>query len=187
MKRGIFVFVIGIGGGTCSGKTTLSHALADYYGDRAAVIHMDKYLRLHTLRTVGPYTGKEYVEHNHPDAINKEDLLRDFAAALSGDAEIVIVEGLFALWFEEIRTKCDLKLFVDLRSDERLVRRIRRFGEAGQSFDDIVSRYIDTVRFRHDEFVEPTRWYADMVVNGMLPPKTVEIITAYTDSRLSDR
>jgi len=119
--------------------------------------------------------------------MNKEELFRDFYAALSGETEIVIVEGLFALWFEEIRTKCDLKLFVDLRSDERLVRRIRRFGEAGQSFDDIVSRYIDTVRFRHDEFVEPTRWYADMVVNGMLPPKTVELITAYANSIVGGR
>ena len=179
------MLVIGIGGGTCSGKTTLSNMLAEYYGDRATVIHMDRYLRLHTLHTVGPFTGKEYVEHNHPDAIRREELLSDFEEALSGDFELVIVEGLFALYFEEIRSRCDLKLFVDLASDERLVRRIRRFGEAGQSFDDIVSRYIDTVRFRHDEFVEPTRWYADMVVNGMLPPKTVDIITAYADSRLN--
>ncbi len=178
------MFVIGIGGGTCSGKTTLSKALEAYYGDRAVVIHMDNYLRLHTLKTVAPFTGKEYVEHNHPDAMRQEDLFRDFESAIAGERELVIIEGLFALYFDRIREKCDLKLFVDLASDERLVRRIRRFGEAGQSFDDIVSRYIDTVRFRHDEFLESTRWYADMVVNGMLPPKTVDIITAYVDKQL---
>ncbi len=181
------MFVIGIGGGTCSGKTTLSELLAAYYGDRAEVIHMDKYLRLRELKTTAPFTGREYVEHNHPDAIRREELCRDFEAALAGDREIVIIEGLFALYMEEVRTRCDLKVFVDLASDERLVRRIKRFGEAGQSYEDITSRYIDTVRFRHDEFVEPTRWYADMVVNGMRIPEGGEILKAYIDRRLSEQ
>ena len=156
------MFVIGIAGGTCSGKSTLSEALEAYYGERAVVLHMDRYFKRPSPTTIAPISGKEYVEHNHPDTLNLDDMYRDFEAAVAGESKLVIIEGLFALYLEPIRTKCNLKIFVDLASDERLVRRIRRFEQRGQTFDEITDRYIDTVRFRHNELIEPTRWHADM-------------------------
>ena len=178
------MFVIGIAGGTCSGKSTLSGKLAEYFGERCRVIHMDAYFRRPSITTIAPITGIEYVEHNHPDALYLDRLYEDFHDAIeNGSEDILIIEGLFALHLPEIREKLDLKIFVDLASDERLVRRIRRFTANGQTFDEVTSRYIDTVRFRHDEFVEPSRWHADMVVNGIAGQTSVDIMASYVDSK----
>lgn len=179
------MFVIGIAGGTCSGKSTLTEKLETYYGDKCKVIHMDAYFRRPFITTIAPVTGIEYVEHNHPDSLLLDALYRDFNAAIaSDDVQLVIIEGLFALYLTEIREKLDLKIFVDLDSDERLVRRIKRFTARGQTFEEVTDRYIDTVRFRHNELIEPTRWHADMVVNGIFKEKTVNILTTYIDSML---
>ncbi len=178
------MFVIGIAGGTCSGKSTLTSALEKYYGPQAVILHMDHYFKRPSPTTIAPITGREYVEHNHPDTLKLDELVRDFNEAVASDHPLVIIEGLFALYLPEIREKCDLKIFVDLASDERLVRRIRRFEKMGQTFDEITDRYIDTVRFRHDELIEPTRWHADLVVNGTFKEKTVDCITAYIDKML---
>lgn len=178
------MFVIGIAGGTCSGKSTLTSKLEEHYGEKCTVIHMDSYFRNPSITTIAPITGIEYVEHNHPDTLRLDDLYRDFDSAISSDAQIVIIEGLFALYLPKIRERLDLKIYVDLDSDERLVRRIKRFMSRGQTMEEITDRYIDTVRFRHNELIEPTRWHADMVVNGTFREKTVDILTAYIDSML---
>lgn len=178
------MFVIGIAGGTCSGKSTLTSKLEEYYGEKCKVVHMDSYFRHPSITTIAPITGIEYVEHNHPDTLRLDDLYRDFEEAISSDAPIVIIEGLFALYLPEIREKLDLKIFVDLDSDERLVRRIKRFMSFGQTMEEITDRYIDTVRFRHNELIEPTRWHADIVVNGIFREKSVNVLTAYIDSML---
>ena len=106
------------------------------------------------------------------------------AAAGNGEHTLVIIEGLFALYLPEILEHLDLKVFVDLKSDARLVRRIRRHLEWGDTFDEITDRYIDTVRFRHDEFVEPSRWRADMVVNGTLEGQEIAILSTYIESKI---
>lgn len=178
------MFVIGIAGGTCSGKSTLTEKLESHYGGKCKVFHMDAYFRHPFITTVAPITGIEYVEHNHPDALLLDDLYRDFDDAIASDVPLVIIEGLFALYLPKIREKLDLKIFVDLDSDERLVRRIKRFTARGQTFEEVTDRYIDTVRFRHNELIEPTRWYADLVVNGIFKEKTVAVLTTYIDSML---
>ena len=162
-------YVVGIAGGTCSGKSTAVERLANRFSARSVtIINMDKYFRHPGITTIAPITGIEYAEHNHPDALNLDSLYTDFNAALDGPPDIVFIEGLFALYLPDIRNRLDLKIFVDLKSDARLVRRIRRFSERGQGFDEITDRYIDTVRFRHDELIEPTRWHADIIINGTL-------------------
>ena len=103
-------------------------------------------------------------------------MFADFRAAVSNpENRLVIIEGLFALYLPELLEHYDLKIFVDLKSDARLVRRIRRHLERGDTFDEITDRYIDTVRFRHDELVEPTRWRADLVLNGTFYGKEVDV------------
>jgi len=180
------MFVIGIAGGTCSGKSTLANKLSEYYGENCRTMHMDAYFRKPSITTIAPITGIEYVEHNHPDALYLDKLCADFNDAIeNGKEKILIIEGLFALYLPEIRNRLDLKIFVDLASDERLVRRIRRFTSFGQTFDEVTARYIDTVRFRHDELIEPTRWHADMVVNGNAGQTSVDMITAYVDAKIN--
>jgi len=172
-------YVVGIAGGTCSGKTTLATRLAEKMADlEPTVIYMDRYYKNPTPNVIAPITRIEYVEHNHPDAMRLDDLYADLDAAITKGG-IIIIEGLFAMHLDYIREKLDLKVFVDLKSDERLYRRIKRWIE-WQSMDEIALRYLDTVRFRHDELVEPTRWHADMVLNGTLDMgQGVEILESY--------
>lgn len=170
-------YLVCIGGGTCSGKSTLATYLEQRLTDKKTVVfHMDSYFIKPFDTVIAPITGKPYPEVNHPSAVDLARLFADVNAALA-DAEndLILVEGLFALQQPDLYEKADLKIFVDLKSDERLVRRIRRHIERGDTFDEITDRYIDTVRFRHDEFVEPTRWRADMVLNGTFYGKEVDI------------
>jgi uridine kinase len=163
-------YIVGISGGTCSGKSTIADSIERTLSEKYAVsvLHMDSYYKRPIIRTIAPITRKEYAEANHPDSLVTERLFADYAAAIADkDNDIVIVEGLFSLYYGEIREKLDLKVFIDLKSDERMYRRIKRWIDS-QPLDDIVSRYLDTVRYRHDEFVEPTRWHADIVINGTL-------------------
>jgi len=137
---------------------------------------MDSYFIKPFETVIAPITGKPYPEVNRPSAVDLPRLFADFHAAIDdADNKLIIVEGLFALQQPELYENCDLKIFVDLKSDERLVRRIRRHLQRGDTFDEITDRYIDTVRFRHDELVEPTRWRADLVLNGTFYGKEVDI------------
>ena len=150
------MFVVGIAGGTCSGKTTLSGILEEKLPQhKVTVLHMDKYFKNPTPNTIAPIKGIEYPEHNHPDSFKLDEFYADFEAARNSDCDVLVVEGLLILYLKEIREHLDLKIFVDLPSDERLIRRVKRF-----------MRYLDTVRYRHNEFVEPSRWFADIVLNG---------------------
>ncbi|MBQ8551862.1 MAG: AAA family ATPase [Clostridia bacterium] len=182
------MFTIGIAGGSCSGKTTLTNALEARYtemGKRVIAIHMDTYFKNPVPTVIAPFTGVEYPENNHPDAVKLDELYAALDTARASDADVVIVEGLMILHLDEIRNKLDLKIFVDLMSDERMFRRIKRFmRDRGQTMDEVAIRYLDTVRYRHNEFVEPSRWYADMVLNGAAElTKSCDIITAYTEAR----
>lgn len=183
------MIVVGIAGGTCSGKSTLTErlfeALSENKDKKISVLHMDSYFKNPTPTTVAPITRIVYVEHNHPDSMRLEEMYKAFNELISGDSDIVIIEGLFAFHLDEIREKLDLKIFIDLKSDERIVRRIKRFMQGGQTMDEVTNRYLDTVRFRHDELIEPTRWHADIVVNGTLDAnKATEIIKTYIESKI---
>ncbi|MDU1854718.1 MAG: uridine kinase, partial [Clostridium baratii] len=99
--------------------------------------------------------------------------------ALDNNFDVIILEGLLTLWDEEIYSLLDLKLFVDCKADERIVRRLKRNMEWGLTFDDISNVYLDMVRYRHDEYVEPTKWKADLILNGSTISKvSIEAITS---------
>lgn len=180
-------YVIGICGGTCSGKSTITRNLEKILGEKntVSVINMDDYYNWSKIRTIAPITRIEYPEHNHPDAVDIDKLNKEFAAAVSdGNNDIVLIEGIFSLYFDQLREKFDLKIFVDLKSDERLYRRIKRMMKDG-NLDEVARRYLDTVRYRHDEFVEPTRWHADLVINGT-PDSNLgtAIIASYIETQI---
>ena len=163
-------YIVGITGGSCSGKSTIAAKLSEMLSDTytVKVFSTDSYYNWRGMKTIAPFTRIEYSEHNHPDGVEFDRLYQEFTAAISDSTiDVVLVEGIFGLYFEQIREQLDLKVFVDLRSDERLYRRIKRSARNhGESLDETALRYLDTVRYRHDEFVEPMRWHADVVLNG---------------------
>ncbi|MBQ3865030.1 MAG: hypothetical protein II781_04245, partial [Clostridia bacterium] len=149
------------------------------------VYHMDSYFLHPSPRTIAPITRKEYVEHNHPDSEDLPRLRADLRHEIeTNEFKLILVEGLFTLQDDEIRNMLDLKVFVDLKSDERIVRRIKRWMRGGEDMDSITDRYLDTVRFRHDEFVEPSRWHADMVINGTLSETGVDLLLTYIRQKI---
>ncbi len=136
---------------------------------------------------MAPITRKVYAEHNTPEALELERFYSDFAQACAPGSghRLVLVEGLFALHLEAVRERADLKVFVDLESDERLARRIVKFMAWGDTYEQVTSRYLDSVRFRHNELVEPTRWHADLVLNGTLDShRGVAVLEGYLRQQL---
>ncbi|MHC0035290.1 uridine kinase family protein [Pseudoneobacillus sp. C159] len=159
--------VIGISGGSGSGKTTFCSSLAKHLDLlKVKIISTDDYFKEVKPKVNAPYNGREYDDYDHPNSVDIIKLNKDINNLLSSNMfDIIIVEGLMVLYFEEIRAKLDLKIFVDCPSDERLVRRLKRDLNE-ETFEEISSEYLDIVRHRHNEFVEPTKWYADIIING---------------------
>lgn len=167
-------FFVGIAGGSASGKSTFCNTLEDQLSKyKIKVFHMDDYFKPEEMRPYveAPITGKMYVDDNHPETMDLSRLKSDAFAVLEEDYDVVIIEGLLTLWDKEIYSRLDLKLYVDCRCDERIVRRLRRNMGWGLTFDEISGVYLDMVRYRHDEYVEPTKWKADIILNGSSPSK----------------
>lgn len=179
-------YIIGIGGGTCSGKSTLANKLEERLSDvKTVFIHMDKFYIRPPKTSIAPITGREYIEMNVPEALDLDGIYREFNTACDNpENQVVVIEGLFALYLPRLLERLDLKVFVDLKSDERIVRRIKRHMQGGETMDQVTDRYLDSVRYRHDAYVEPTRWRADVVFNGMLSGKEVDILASYIRSNL---
>ncbi len=181
-------YVLAVAGGTCSGKSTLTDIIhKELENDfKVKVFNMDEYFKKEPPKVIAPITKIEYVEHNHPTTLELDKLKSDFNAALKNDWDLVIMEGLFALYIDDFREAADLKIYVDLASDERLVRRIKKHMAWGKTYEQVTERYIDTVRFRHNELIEPTRWHADIVVNGTLERnKGIVVIANYIKANIN--
>lgn len=146
------------------------------------MIHMDEYYKPEAERPgmKGISDGKQYVDDNHPMALQMDKIVADFNRAGTGDWDVILLEGLFALWEEEIVSALDLKIYVECDADERLVRRIRRHLSYGQSFEEITQRYIQAVQPRQRQLVEPTKYLADIMINGMGSiDKSIEMILCF--------
>ena len=184
--------VVGIAGGSASGKSTFSRKLADTLtGYRVKEIHMDEYFKPAEQRpfSEAPVSQKFYVDDNHPLTMDLEQLNQDLNQAIDSELfDVIIVEGLLTLWDKEIYKKLDLKLFVDCQADERIVRRLRRNMGWGLSYDEIAEVYLDLVRYRHNEYVEPTKWKADMILNGSnQSEKALSMVSGYIQSTLEGK
>ena len=159
--------IVGIAGGSAAGKSTFARALAEQLaGLEVSIVGMDAYFVQDKPRHQGPFADREWPDFNQPASFHLDRLARDLDSA---EGQVVIVEGLLVLHDEEIRRRCDLKLFVDAPADERICRRLKRnMDKMNLSFDEIAGYYLDSVRFRHQQFVEPSRWHADLIINGSL-------------------
>lgn len=178
--------VVGIAGGTGSGKTTVAEKIADAIGhENVARLDQDSY-----YRDLSHLSAAEQRQHNfdHPDALEFE-LLTSHVRCLKGrqevkkpvysfhtstrtgesqlirPAEVIIVEGILVLWDEGLRETMDIKVFVDTDDDIRLVRRLLRdIHERSRTLERVIDQYMDTVRPSHLTFVEPSKRYADIII-----------------------
>lgn len=179
-------YVVGIGGCSASGKSTLSNRLEEGLSDRKVkVFHVDKYFREPAERpqVTGILDGRIYRDDNHPETMDLARLHTDVAEAKVGDFDVILIEGMFILWDQDLAPLLDLKVFVDCDPDERLRRRISRNLGFGYDLDDIMDRYVQAVQPRQREYVEPSKWMADIIVNGFRTvddgPAGVDIILSW--------
>ena len=162
-------FVIGIGGGSASGKSAIAAELRKRLCPlQVDVVNQDRYFHpVHRLPSHdSPDGARSWPDHNHPESFDFALLRRDVRRAREGSPGVVILEGILVLHDVELRELMDLRVFVDADPDERIVRRIRRNLAAGHALDEICEFYLDSVRRRHRQFCEPTRAHADIVVPG---------------------
>lgn len=200
--------VIGIVGGTGSGKSTVAHSLARALSTASvAFIDMDAYYRNFSDR---PMEERRRMNWDHPDAIDWELLASQLHELASGreiqkplydfvthsrrpeteripPAEVVVVDGILLFTDERVRELCDVKVFVDADADVRLIRRIRRdMNKRGRPLDEILDQYLTTVQPMHLQFVEPSKRYADVIVpRGGKNQVAIEMIVAKIQRRLA--
>jgi uridine kinase len=178
--------LIGIAGGTGSGKTTVARTIYDRVGsDRIEWISHDSYYR--SFDGLSP-EERHHINFDHPDSLETELLARHLDALSKGSSvevpiydftaharlaetkraeprRVVIVEGILVLAEPELRKRIDIKLYVDTPADIRFVRRLMRdITSRGRSVESVIEQYVTTVRPMHEEFVEPSKRYADLII-----------------------
>lgn len=178
--------IIGIAGGTGSGKTTVARAIYDRVGrDLIEWISHDSYYR--EFESLSP-EEKHHINWDHPDSLETELLARHVDVLCKGSAvevpiydfatyarkaetqrveprKVIILEGILVLAEPELRRRIDIKLFVDTPADIRFVRRLMRdIRGRGRSVESVIEQYVTTVRPMHEEFVEPSKRHADLII-----------------------
>lgn len=143
--------IIGIAGGTGSGKTTLVNRLLEQFGEDISVLPHDSYYAAHHELTL-----------EERQALNYDRT--DETVTLSPN-KVILVEGILIFENKELRDLLDIKIFVDTDADVRILRRLTRdVKDRGRSLDSVVEQYLSTVKPMHDQFVEPSKRYADVIV-----------------------
>ena len=191
--------IIGIAGGTGSGKTTLTERLRDHFGaDEVSVINHDSYYKRHDEL---PYEERCKLNYDHPDAFDNDLLIQHLKELKAGraidcpvydyadhnrssevqhiePAPVLIVEGILPLAEPELCKLFDYKIYVDTDADERILRRlVRDVKERGRSLDSVINQYLTTVKPMHEAFVEPSKRNADIIVpNGGENTAAVEML-----------
>jgi uridine kinase len=199
--------IIGVAGGTGSGKSTFARKVADALdASSVAFIDMDAYYHSYDQLSLDE---RRLINWDHPNSVDWELLLAHLEALASGDsiekpvydfvehlrrpeavrlraAEVVVIDGILLFTDARVRALCDVKVFVDADADIRLIRRLRRdIVERGRPLDEIVEQYLTTVQPMHLEFVEPSKRYADVIVpRGGHNEVAIEMIVAKIRNRV---
>lgn len=179
--------IIGIAGGTGSGKSTFTNRLKEQFKDDVAVIYHDNYYR---RQDEVPFEERKKVNYDHPDSLETDLMLTHLQMLKEGKTvdcpvydysqhnrssqtlriepkKIILAEGILLLADKRIRDLLDIKIYVEADADERILRRIvRDVKERGRDLDNIVDQYLTTVKPMHYLYVEPTRAMADIVINS---------------------
>lgn len=179
------VVVIGVAGGTASGKTTVAARLKQEFKDQLILICHDSYYLAHDDL---PYEERCKINYDHPNAFDTERIISDVKKLKQGisiecpvydysihnrskeviqisPAKVIVIEGILIFENEELRNLMDIKVFVDTDADIRFIRRmLRDVNERARSVESVVAQYTTTVKPMHDEFVEPSKRYADVII-----------------------
>lgn len=200
--------IIGISGGTGSGKSTVARNVAKSLATSSvAFIDMDGYYKNFSHL---PVEERRQINWDHPDAFDWELLLAQLTALVgrqhidkpiydflshtrSADtvripaADVVVIDGILLFVDARVRDLCDVKVFVDADADIRLIRRIRRdVSKRGRTLEEVIDQYLTTVQPMHLQFVEPSKRYADVIVpRGGHNPVAIEMIVAKIGRRLA--
>ena len=179
------IMVIGIAGGTGSGKTTITRRLIEVFGEDVSVIHHDNYYKAHHNL---PYEERALLNYDHPDAFDTDMLIEHLKLLKQGQSvqcpvydysihdrteqtitinptRVIIVEGILIYENQELCDQMDIKIFVDADADVRILRRIvRDVRDRGRSLESVINQYLSTVKPMHEAFVEPSKRRADVIV-----------------------
>lgn len=180
------MIIIGIAGGTGSGKTTVVNKIMNIIPeDQMAVLGQDSYYKDNSKLS---FEERQKINYDHPRSIDFELLIEHLRQLRQGKnieepiysyithsrtqdykvvhpKDVIIVEGILVFTNEELRNLCDIKIFVHADADERLIRRMRRdIKERGRDIDEVLNRYETMLKPMHNQFIEPTMKYADIIV-----------------------
>ena len=201
------VMVIGIAGGTGSGKTTITKKLMQRFGGDVSVIYHDNYYKAHHDMS---YEERAKLNYDHPDSFDTDLLIqavRDLKAGRSilcpvydytihdrsdkvievKPARVIIVEGILIFQSRELCRQMDIKIYVDTDADVRILRRIvRDVRDRGRSLESVVNQYLSTVKPMHEQFVEPSKRNADIIIpegghNQVAMEMVMERVKAHID------
>ena len=203
--------LIGIAGGTNSGKTTIAKEILKYFEptNSVVIIKEDDYYKDQSHL---PLEERAKTNYDHPFAFDHDLMIAQLKDLLDGKAivkptydytvhnrsvitetinpaDVIIFEGLFVLENEDIRDLEDIKIFVDTDADVRILRRIQRdIIERNRTLDGIITQYLTTVKPMHDQFIEPTKRYADVIIPlGGKNTVAIDLITTKISSILSEK
>ena len=204
MKRPM---LIGIAGGTGSGKSTFAERLLALFPEEITVISYDNYYK--------PQDHLEFEEriktnYDCPDALDTYLLLKHLRSLQQGEAvdvpnydfrvhtrkrdlshlvpsQVIIVDGILTFHDERLREMFDIKIYTDADADERILRRLRRdVNERGRDIDGVISQYLGTVKPMHRIYVEPTKKYADIIINGGKNATALDIVATRIAKKLNE-
>ncbi len=200
------ICVLGVAGGSASGKTTIINKLQDYFGADIAVISHDSYYKAHPEMS---FEERSQLNYDHPDSFESDRMAEDVRKLIKGHPidmpvydyvihnrsdetiriepkTVIVMEGILILENKELRDLMDIKIFVDTDADERLMRRIKRdMIERGRSIESIIDQYAKTVKPMHEEFVEPSKKHADIIIpRGGENEAGLEMLITYMNKKL---
>ena len=197
------VYVIGIAGGSGSGKSTFAARLIQAFPDSVALVSCDNYYRAHDDI---PLEERRLLNYDAPEALEFDLMVSHLQALKRGEAvdcpvydftlhnrsdrvlhidpkPVILVDGILILSDPALRETFDLRIYVETDADERILRRARRDMEVrGREIDDIMAQYLTTVKPMHEQYVEPSKKHADLILNGGLNPIALEVV----ESRVRD-
>lgn len=200
--------IVGVAGGTGSGKSTFTKNLQQEFGEDITVIYYDNYYK---SRDDISLEARKNINYDHPDALETvllidhvkrlkigepiECPIYDFSTHTREERiktihpnRIIVVEGILAFQNEVLRDLFDLKIFVDSDADERILRRMMRdIRERGRDVEDIALQYINTVKPMHNLYVEPTKEYADIIIRGGLNSTALDVIIAKLKTYINEQ
>ena len=201
------MLIIGIAGGTGSGKTTVvNQILRELPADEVCVISQDSY---YSDTSNLSYQERTKINFDHPNAIDFDLLVSHISKLKKGHfieqpiysfithnrtkdtlkthpRKVIIVEGILIFNSKRLRDLCDIKIFVHADADERLIRRVRRdIEERGRSIEEVLNRYQNTLKPMHQQFIEPTKNYADMIIpNDRYNTVAIDIVRTVISQKL---